>query len=47
MNPPKPVYFLSILILVGAIVGSYFAFIRDNHRRTSLKNEAPAEVINT
>ncbi len=47
MNPQKPIYFLSILLLVGAIVGSYFAFIRDNYRRTSLKNEAQAEVINT
>ena len=47
MKIPKAVYFLSTLIFCGAIVGSYFAFIWDNIRRTSLKNYAPAQVINT
>lgn len=47
MKTPKLVYFISILILGSAIAGSYFALMRDNHRRTSLKNDAPAEVIKT
>ena len=47
MKIPKAVYFIPVLILVSAIAGSYFALIRDNHRRTGLTKDVPAEVIKT
>lgn len=47
MKIPKPVYFVSILLLIGAIAGSYFAFVRDNNRRAGLRNFVTAEVTNT
>ena len=34
-------------MLAAAIAGSYFALVRDNHHRTGLTKEVPAEVIKT
>jgi hypothetical protein len=39
MKIPKAFYFLSILILFGAIVGSYFAFIGKNSVEQALRME--------
>lgn len=47
MKISKRVYFIPLLILVSAIAGSYFALIRDNHRRTGITKDVPAEVIKT
>lgn len=47
MKISKRVYFIPLLILVSSIAGSYFALIRDNHRRTGITKDVPAEVIKT
>ena len=47
MKIPKPIYFLPFVILITAIAGSYFAFLRDDHRRSSLTKGVPANVIKT
>ena len=47
MKIPKAVYYFAIFVLVGAIAGSYFALMRDNRRRTNLKDEASAEIVKT
>ena len=47
MKIPKAIYFLPFVIIITAIAGSYFAFIRDDHRRSSLTKGVPANVIKT
>lgn len=47
MKIPKAVYIIPFLILITAVVGSYFALIREDHRRSSLITGVPANVIKT
>ncbi len=44
---PTKFYVVPIIVLLIALVGSYFALLRDESKRKSLMSEATARVTNT
>src|SRR5687768_5473518 len=44
---PKTVYLVIVRVLLAAVVGAYFAFLRDARRRKTLNTEAPATITGT